>query len=189
MGEVSRDGNVLIRIQSFFLLRIKCRFRTLTSVSKYFDKMSQDNVGVLKKKRDLGGYKKKNKYKKPQITLEDCSHIPGEWCRDGAGKRFSQALSGRKSRRWPCSPVCRGPSPTAALLLYCGTRTPGSLLHTSTCEAVVPEPGLAFSLALMQDYQPELLPLVSRVSLMNPLAISCVGLFILLTPSCTSLPP
>lgn len=27
--------------------------------------------------------------------------------------------------------------------LYCGTRTPGLLLHTSTCEAVVPEPGLA----------------------------------------------
>lgn len=80
MGEVRRGGNVLISIQSFFLLHIKSRFRTLTRVSKYFDKMSGiwENI-------------KKISYEN-QITLQDCSHIFAESSRDSVGKRFSQGV-------------------------------------------------------------------------------------------------
>lgn len=84
------------------MLHIKSRFRTLTRVSKYFDKTSRYNIGALKKIKRGEKYlkiyckKKTHNHRSCQIALEHFSHIFEEPCRDCVGKRFFQPLSGRK---------------------------------------------------------------------------------------------
>lgn len=154
------------------MLHIKSRFRTLTRVSKYFDKTSRYNIGALKKIKRGEKYLKIYCKKKKPIIIE-VAKLPWSifltFLRNLAETAWGNGSSSRYLAGSPeggqGSPVCHGPSSTAVVC-------PSMLMPA----CVLPKRQLYSALFLM-----------STVFLMKPVVIVCVGLFILMTP-CTSLP-